>query len=69
MASSSAADWDPVKAWLATVAGTTLDGQEAAAASILLGRRVRELTGILSVDPQVTKPPGTPPQDPTGTRP
>ena len=45
--SGSSSDWDPVRAWLATVAGTSSDVLEATSASALLGRRIREITGTL----------------------
>jgi hypothetical protein len=34
---------DPIRAWLATVAGTSSDAVEAQSATILLGRRIREV--------------------------
>jgi hypothetical protein len=56
MSSSSGSEWDPVRGWLATDAGTAVDVQEAAAASLLLGRRLREVSEMMSsAAPQVPK--------------
>ena len=57
--SGSSSDWDPVRAWLATVAGTSSDVLEATSASVLLGRRIREITGTFASDVRSAPPPTT----------
>ena len=56
---------DPVRTWLATFAGSSEDSQQVAAASLLLGVRVRQTTVGAGLEPQVTKLLPTPTQAPT----
>jgi hypothetical protein len=55
-ASPSPSAWDdPVRTWLATIAGSSEDSKQAAAASLLLGVRIRQTTVGGDFDAQVTK--------------
>jgi hypothetical protein len=64
-----ATTYDPIRAWLATVAVTSLDAEEAMSAQRLLGLRIRELTERTAASEVLTPPPTGPTLPPHRTLP